>query len=72
MTYLKLIGKRVKYYAAVKYNGGFNKLYAGEELVIRGVDVDKKHLVLENRLGEIWKLYPNDVRYLNNQKVKIY
>lgn len=72
MNYIKLIGKKVKYYAAVKFNPGFNKLYAGEELIIRGVESDKRRLVLETNTGEVWKLYPSDVRYLNNQKVKIY
>jgi len=72
MLYQSLIGKKVKYYAGVKYNPNFQKVYKGEELTITGVDVKLKMLVLETKSGEVWKLAPLDVRYLNNRKVKIY
>ena len=72
MNHADLVGRRVKYWAAVKHNGSFNKLYAGEELIIKGIDVEKKLLVLESPTGEEWKLYPRDVKYLNNQNVKLY
>lgn len=71
MNHLNIIGRKVKYLAAVKTNSLY-KLYAGEELIICGIDINKKRLVLETPSGEIWKLYPSDVRYLNNQRVKIY
>lgn len=71
MNHLNIIGRKVKYFAAVRTNSLY-KLYDGEELIICGIDTKKKRLVLETPSGEIWKLYPNDVRYLNNQKVTIY
>ena len=71
MLYQKLIGKRVKYYAGVKNNSNFNKVYKGEELIIRGIDAKLKMIVVETDEGESWKLAPLDVRFLNNQKVKI-
>lgn len=70
--HIVLIGKKVKYYAAVRFNSAFNKLYAGEELTIRGIDTTSKQLVLESRTGEVWKLYPCDVRFLNNKRLTIY
>lgn len=72
MLYENLIGKKVKYYAGVKHNPNFQKVYKGEELTIKGIDTIKKMIVVETASGEIWKLLPLDVRFLNNMKVKIF
>lgn len=68
----RIIGRRVKYYAAVRFNPIFNKHYKGDELIIKGFEKDKKQLMLESsKTGDVWKLYPKNVRYLNNKEVKI-
>ena len=72
MLYKKLIGKKVKYYAGTRYNSNFQKVYKGEELTIKGIDVKRKMIVVETNSGETWHLAPLDVRYLNNSKIKIF
>jgi hypothetical protein len=66
-----LVGKRVKYMASVMYNTQFKKPHAGDELIIKSVDIQKKMLILTSPTGEIWTLFPHDVRYLNNMKIKL-
>jgi len=72
MLYERLIGKKVKYYIGSKNNPNFQKVYKGEELTIKGIDTNLKMLVVETRTGEVWKLAPLDVRFLNNLKVTIF
>lgn len=72
MLYQKLIGKKVKYYAGTRHNSNFQQCYKDEELTIKGIDTKLKMIVVETVSGEHWKLAPLDVRFLNNQKVKIY
>lgn len=72
MLYDKLIGKKVKYFAGTRHNPNFQKVYKGEELTIKGIDTTQKMIVVETASGEIWKLLPLDVRFLNNMKVKIF
>lgn len=72
MLYQRLIGKRVKYYAGVKFNANFQKVYKDEELIIKGIDDKNKMIIVETKSGEYWKLAPLDVRFLNNAKVKIF
>jgi predicted GNAT family acetyltransferase len=72
MLYKNLIGKKVKYYAGTKHNLNFQKVYKGEELTIKGIDTKLKMIVVETISGEVWKLTPLDVRFLNNMRVTIF
>ncbi len=72
MLYQNLIGKKVKYYAGVKHNPNFQKVYRGEELTIKGIDTKMKMIIVETQSGEVWRLAPLDVRFLNNMRVKIF
>lgn len=62
-----IVGRKVKYYFP-----STSRFIKGEELIIKGINIDKKKLVVENKHHEEYLLEPKYVRYLNNMIINIF